>query len=33
VLADLARIDPDGLSPREALTALFNLKARLGDTR
>ena len=29
VLAELARLDPDGLSPREALAVLFNLKAHL----
>jgi DNA mismatch repair protein MutS len=29
ILADLARLDPDGLSPRDALLVLFNLKARL----
>jgi DNA mismatch repair protein MutS len=33
VLADLAQLDPDGLSPREALTVLFSLKERLRKDR
>jgi DNA mismatch repair protein MutS len=33
VLADLAGVDPDGLSPREALAVLFNLKERLRNIR
>jgi DNA mismatch repair protein MutS len=33
VLAELAQLDPDGLSPREALTVLFSLKERLRKDR
>jgi hypothetical protein len=33
VLAELDRLDPDGLSPREALSALFNLKQLLRGDR
>ena len=33
VLADLAQLDPDGLSPREALSVLFSLKERLRKDR
>jgi DNA mismatch repair protein MutS len=33
VLAALDRLDPDGLSPREALSALFNLKQLLRGDR
>jgi len=33
VLAELSRLDPDGLSPRDALSVLFSLKERLKNGR
>jgi len=33
VLGDLALVDPESLSPREALAVLFDLKERLRNTR
>ncbi|MDQ1243604.1 MAG: mismatch repair protein MutS, partial [Pseudomonadota bacterium] len=33
VLAELSQIDPDGLSPRDALSVLFSLKEQLKTRR
>jgi hypothetical protein len=33
VISDLKRLDPDSLSPREALGMLYELKKRAGGSR